>query len=182
MSGIMAFKNRKKIKELQDAINKLEEEIKKVEKELGILNKKIADYKKKEITPLERKALTAAFADAGFAIRNYLLIMVEIWWWTIIGAIIDICLVIPTIAILYSSGALKGSLGKKIEKELSKKKRVFKAMEKTRRPLERQIFRFRQEQQQLAQQQFQLTQLFKLEQQQAAAGGPPSPGGIPLAS
>ncbi|MFA5175202.1 MAG: hypothetical protein WC430_02135 [Patescibacteria group bacterium] len=67
------------------------------------------------VAKLKKLEKAARAVDAISTIKNYLAIMVETWWWTIIGAIIDIVIVIPTIFLAYWLGFVKGKFAKQME-------------------------------------------------------------------
>lgn len=164
-------------------LQNLTQRIRQKELEVERLKNRTNDYKKKKLNPLKRSARIAAFLDAYRKIRNYLAVMVEFWWWTIIGAIIDLLVVIPIIAILYGTGAFKGKIGRTIKGDLRKQEKIVTRMEDAERAIQREIMQLRQQENQLATaltlQQSQLAQTT-----QAAAFGPPTdPGsGIGLAT
>lgn len=166
----------------QPQARQLQKKIGEREKELKALNKRLKDYKRKFIRPLQLALLAAIWVDTGRAISAYLSFIGGItagWWWILlIGVIIDGCVVIPFIAVLYGTGAIKGEVAKTVHKELKKHKKVVKDIENSQRRVEQEMLGLRR-------QQFQLFEQAAAQARSRDQGPPantPTAGGIPLAT
>lgn len=106
------------VRNIRNAVRrrKLEAEIKKIDKELKPINKDVSKLERK--IGLIKKG--AASIDGAKACGVYIGVMSGFWWWTIIGALIDILIVVPTIFIIYLSGIIKGAFAKKAAQILKK--------------------------------------------------------------
>ena len=113
------------ISQLDTKIKQITKETKPITSELRRLNT--------ELTFLRASLLAARPADALKTISHYLRISAEVWWWTIVGAIIDFLVVTPIIFIIFLLGLKKGAVGKRIEKKIKDvKDRIKKTQEKIR--------------------------------------------------
>lgn len=108
-------------------VTKEEKTLTKQTKELG-----------KQISTLNRALRLAKNADAIRAIANYLKISIETWWWTIIGAIIDIFIIIPAIYLRYVWGNKTGKVSKPIQNQINDLKNKLSDLQKKLGVYERQ--------------------------------------------
>lgn len=175
MGGVMGLVNRKKIAELEKQVNDKNQQLKKIDDD-------IKKYKRKNITPLQWKRRAAVLSDIVRVITTYevwiLGLTAGIWWILVIGVILDVSLVWTGVGIFYGIGIIKGPLRKSVDFKIKRHEIKIKTMKQSRKPIEQEI-------QQLRQQQFQLTQVFQnqaAEEGQTPQGGPPTVGGISLAS
>lgn len=165
-------------------IKAVEQEIDKKQGEINRLKKRIEAYNKEFIDPLKRAARTAIFIDTVVAIETYMAFTSWWWWATVIGAIIDACIVFPGILIFYGAGIVKGRVGKTVQKNLRKHEPVVKSMQDAKKTLEQQILLLRQRYFQLLQESRNPTQPGQGPASSGGANRPPSTpfSGIGLAS
>lgn len=102
------------VRNVRNAIQrrKIEANIRKLDKQARPINREISKLQ----TQVALARLGAKLVDALKAIGIYVGVMFELWWWTIIGAIIDILVVIPIIFLMYYMRLVKGAAGRAAEK------------------------------------------------------------------
>ncbi len=144
---VMSLINRRKIKDLEGRIDDLE-------RQNTQLKKQAETIRSDKLKPLQRQLLAASFADFTDITLRYLKFSIEIWWWTIIGAIIDIFIIIPTLFIVYVIAKKEGRVSKGIKQAMQPFEKEIKDLEKKSKDNNRQI-------QQTQIEKIRLTQLFK---------------------
>ncbi len=124
------------------------------------ISKQRDSYYNRTVKPLKRAMLRSVAIDTARALRNYTGLAVPTWWWTIIGAIIDILAVFPIIIILYFSGAAKGKFTRTTLKDYRFAQNRLKQFEKNKARAEEEVIALEQERAVL------MEQIMMLQQQQ----------------
>ncbi len=106
----------------EEQLARIDTKIKEINKEIRPITNNLRGLNT-ELNLLGAALIAARGTDTLSAIARYLAKSVEIWWWTIVGAIIDIMVVIPALALAYLFGFKKGPAGKKVEKQIDRVKK-----------------------------------------------------------